>query len=488
MHSLFQRASDRLLAMVNWFIPDNVKADQDVVQGARMFLISHFFGPFLGHTISLYVLYIQGRADLPWFVFFCAITLFWPLSFVLRATGRYVPLAFVSIQNLLFCILWGCYHYGGINSPILPWLITVPLLAFFYLPKARTRVLVSLLIVANLVGFFLMYSLHGFPETIPLRELSGLGFVSTFCAGMYVSMMALYYANVVLSQSALEAEMLRHMQTAQALGEATEQARRAVRAKSEFLSNMSHELRTPLNAIIGYSEMLIEETEAEDQQFVDLQAINGAGRKLLDLINRLLDLSRLEAGRMELHPRPFSLGEFVDKISHEWQETFASGGNVFSVERADDLGVVVGDMDKLLQSVNSLLSNAARHTSDGRVTMSVTQRDGWVSMAVRDTGSGMQPEQLATLFETFGKRDGETSSIYREDPGLGLPLSQRLCRLMGGDLTAVSILGSGSCFTVRIPSAPAARPAQDAVTTDATAANLSHGTQAGTFGVSVAYS
>lgn len=461
MRGLFRLASDRLITLVNWFIPEKLKSDQDVVQGIRMFLISHFFGPFLGHTISLYVLYIQGQPDLPWFVFFSAITLFWPLSFVLRMTGWYVPLAFVSIQNLLFCILWGCYHYGGINSPILPWLITVPLLAFFYLPSAKTRLLVSLLIMANLVGFFLIYSWQGFPATVPLRELSGLGFVSTLCAGLYVSMMALYYANVVLSQSELEVEMRRHLQTAQALGEATEQARRAVRAKSEFLSNMSHELRTPLNAIIGYSEMLIEETEAGDHQFADLQAINSAGRKLLDLINRLLDLSRLEAGRMELHLQPFALEGLVDEIDSEWRETIAVRGNGFNIERVGDLGVVVGDAAKLRQAVDSLLSNAAKHAGGGRVTMTVTHRDGWVAVAVRDTGPGMRPYQLATLFETFGKHEGETSSIYRDDPGIGLPLSQRLCRLMGGDLAVDSELGRGSCFTLRIPSAPQAQPPRD---------------------------
>ena len=120
VRSLLHVASSRLFALVNWFIPEKLKADADVVQGVRMFLISHFFGPFLGHTISLYILYIQGTPDLAWMVFFVSITLFWPFSFALRLTEWYVPLAFISIQNLLFCILWGCYHYGGVSSPILP--------------------------------------------------------------------------------------------------------------------------------------------------------------------------------------------------------------------------------------------------------------------------------------------------------------------------------------------------------------------------------
>lgn len=452
MRSLLHAASSRLFALVNWFIPEKLKADADVAQGVRMFLISHFFGPFLGHTISLYILYIQGTPDWAWMVFFVSITLFWPFSFALRLTGWYVPLAFMSIQNLLFCILWGCYHYGGVGSPILPWLITVPLLAFFYLPTARTRIMVSLLIVSNLIGFYFIYNWHGFPDTIALSALSGLGFVSIFCAGIYVSMMALYYANIVSSQSDLEQEVQRHLQTARELGEATEQAQRASRAKSEFLSNMSHELRTPLNAIIGYSEILIEETKSDDQQYTDLQAIKGAGQKLLGLINRLLDLSKLEAGKMDLHLEPFTLDRFVEEIVQEWRGPVAESGSEFRVDCTGDLGEVVGDAAKLRQAVTSLLSNAAKYTKGGCITLAVSNQDGQVMVAVRDTGSGIGPDQMVNLFETFGKHDGETSSIYREDPGLGLPLSQRLCRLMKGDLTADSELGYGSCFTIRIPS------------------------------------
>ncbi len=475
MSKLLAQASARLYALVNWFIPPKLMMDADVVQGVRMFLISHFFGPFLGHTISFYILYIQGTPDWAWVVFFVAITLFWPLSFVLRLTGWYVPLAFISIQNLLFIILWGCYHYGGISSPILPWLINVPLLAFFYLPSARTRILISLLIVANLVGFYLIYKWYGFPNTISLDALSGLGFVSTFCAGMYVSMMALYYANIVSSQSELEQEVQRHLQTAQELSEATELAQQAMRAKSEFLSNMSHELRTPLNAIIGYSEILIEESSPDNQQLTDLHAINGAGQSLLRMINELLDLSKLEAGKMDLHLEGFALRGFVDQLSRDWQKAIADSGNELRVECADQLGEVIGDSAKLAQAVGSLLNNAARYTRDGCVTLAVSNQKGQITIAVRDTGPGIPSDKMANLFEAFGKQEGETSSIYRETPGLGLPLSQRLCRLMQGDLTVESVPGHGSCFTIRLPSELSNEVGRDAADLDLFAADASLG-------------
>jgi hypothetical protein len=184
----------RINEFVDWFIPPSVRAKEDVLQGVRMFLFSHLLGPFLGHTISLSMLFLQGYADLDWWIFFAAVTAFWPLSFVLRWTGWYVPLALVSIQNLIFCIIWGCYHYGGVSSPILPWFITVPLLAFFYLPTRNTRIMVSAVITCNLVAFYFIFASFGFPETIAQSGLVVLGLVSTLCAGVYVSMMALYYA------------------------------------------------------------------------------------------------------------------------------------------------------------------------------------------------------------------------------------------------------------------------------------------------------
>ena len=446
----------RINAFVDWFIPPDFAASTDVLQGVRMFLFSHLFGPFLGHTISISMLVLVGRTDLSWWIFFGAVTLFWLFTVAFRATGWYVPLALVSIENLIFCILWGSYFYGGVSSPIMPWLITVPLLAFFYLPTARTRIIVGLMIIANLIAFYFIYTWFGFPDSVEASSLVGLGLISTCCAGVYVSMMALYYGNVVSSQFELEQEVGRHRKTAEELRTATEQVERATRAKSEFLARMSHELRNPLNAIIGYSELLIEYSSGlSEQKLSDLMSIRGAGQKLLTLVNDLLDLSRLEAGRMECSPERMDLAEFAAEAAEKWKLAMLANGNKLDIECSTDAGDIYCDRQKLAQAADNLLSNAAKFTANGHVRLAISRSAGSVFISVEDTGVGLKQTQIKTLFETFGNRENETTSHYGDDLGLGLPLTQRLCRLMGGELTVKSEFGHGARFTIRIPSQPA---------------------------------
>ncbi len=435
---------------VDWFIPAKLRSS-DYLVNIRMFLFSHLFGPFLGHTISLSMLYIDGGADTSWWIFFIAVTAFWPFPFLLRLTGWYVPLSLLSIENLMFCVFWGCYQYGGVSSPILPWLVTVPLLAFFYLPARSTRIIVGVLIVANLAVFYGIYCLFGFPERVALNLLVALGLISTFCASIYVSMMALYYANVVSSQVELEQEVKLRRQTEQKLREATEQAERAMLAKSEFLAKMSHELKNPLNSIIGYSEILIENlADSEDQKYKDLQTIRGAGHRLLELIDDLLDLSKLEAGKMTMHPDRIDLRGLFDGMAAKWRSTIVESGNEFVVEPPAG-GEILIDASKLRRVIENLLSNAAKFTKSGRITFSASMRGDMLTMTVEDTGSGISEKQLNRLFETFDHSETETASNYGDDVRLGLPLAHRYCRLMGGELSVQSRLGSGSRFTVQLP-------------------------------------
>lgn len=444
----------RLNALVDWFIPAHLKQSQDTLQGVRMFLFSHLFGPFLGNTITLSMLYLGGEADLSWWILFLALSGFWLFPILLRLTGWYLPLALLSIENLLFCIFWGSYQYGGISSPILPWLVTAPLLAFFYLPERSTRIIVATQIIANLVLFYGMYVFVGFHETVTFDGLAALGLISTFCASAYVSMMALYFANIVFSQGELEQAIQQHKATAQQLRDATSQAQRALQAKSVFLAKMSHELKNPLNAIIGYSQLLIEDAGAADaQKRKDLTSIEGAGHRLLGLIDNLLELSKLEAGRVEVRAADVDFAAWLEKLASRAAPSIAANRNQWIVQ-PPAAGRIVCDVQLLQRVLEGLLSNAAKHTKDGRVTLSAcTREDGWV-VSIADTGAGIPQSRMASLFETFGGSEDETASRYGDEAGLGLPLAYRYCQLMGGQLSIHSQAGLGTTATVTLPAQP----------------------------------
>jgi signal transduction histidine kinase len=230
----------------------------------------------------------------------------------------------------------------------------------------------------------------------------------------------------------------------------------ASRHKSEFLAHMSHELRTPLNAIIGYSEMLQE--EAEDLQagalVPDLRNINAAGKHLLELINDVLDLSKIEAGRMELYLETFGVAELVHDTAAVVRPLAEKKGNRFELRCDGRVGSMRADLTKVRQALFNLLSNACKFTESGAVSLTVTREAAaggeWLVFAVADTGIGMTAEQMGRLFQEFAQADAGVARTYG-GTGLGLALSRRLCRMMGGDITVVSEAGRGSTFTIRLP-------------------------------------
>jgi GAF domain-containing protein/CheY-like chemotaxis protein/anti-sigma regulatory factor (Ser/Thr protein kinase) len=230
----------------------------------------------------------------------------------------------------------------------------------------------------------------------------------------------------------------------------------ADRHKSEFLANMSHELRTPLNAIIGYSEMLQEDAAdlGAEQLTDDLKKINAAGKHLLELINAVLDLSKIEAGKMELYLESFDVAGLVRDIAAVIQPLAAKNSNRLDVRCPDAVGTMHADLTKVRQALFNLLSNACKFTERGEVSLSVAREatDGqdWMLFSVSDTGIGMTPDQLAKLFEAFSQADAATTRRYG-GTGLGLALSRRLCRMMGGDVTVESEPDRGSTFTIRLP-------------------------------------
>ena len=233
-------------------------------------------------------------------------------------------------------------------------------------------------------------------------------------------------------------------------------AEQANRAKSAFLANMSHELRTPMNAIIGYSEMLQEEAEDLGQQdFIpDLQKINAAGKHLLALINDILDLSKIEAGRMDLYLERFELRDTLADVVSTVNPLIGKNNNKLDVDIAEDLGSVRADVTKIRQTLFNLLSNAAKFTRDGTISVRARRErhpDGdWIELAIQDTGIGIAADKIPMLFEEFTQADNSTTRDYG-GTGLGLAITRRFCQMMGGDIGVVSEPGGGSTFTVRLP-------------------------------------
>src|SRR5262245_19012366 len=234
---------------------------------------------------------------------------------------------------------------------------------------------------------------------------------------------------------------------------AKEAAESANRAKSTFLANMSHELRTPLNAIIGYSEMLAEEARDSglDTLVPDLEKIQTAGNHLLGLINTVLDLSKIEAGKMDLYLETFDVAGMLRDVAATVQPLVQQKGNRLVLDHAENLGAMHADVTKVRQVLFNLLSNASKFTEQGAITLTATpevvEGTAWVVFRVADTGIGMTPEQLANLFQAFTQADASTTRKYG-GTGLGLAITRRFCQMMGGDVAVESAVGQGTTFKI----------------------------------------
>jgi signal transduction histidine kinase/CheY-like chemotaxis protein len=230
----------------------------------------------------------------------------------------------------------------------------------------------------------------------------------------------------------------------------------ANRHKSEFLANMSHELRTPLNAIIGYSEMLEEEAEDLGQEdFIpDLRKIHTSGKHLLVLINDVLDLSKIEAGRMDLYVEEFNISQMLDEVLSTIEPLARKNANKIEPHIPDDIGVMHADVTRVRQCLFNLLSNACKFTDEGVVDVSVVRvvkdDEPWIHFQVKDSGIGMTEKHMANVFDAFRQADASTTRKFG-GTGLGLTISQEFCNVMGGAIGVESEIGKGSVFTIRLP-------------------------------------
>jgi signal transduction histidine kinase len=249
------------------------------------------------------------------------------------------------------------------------------------------------------------------------------------------------------------------------LQKAKKAAEAANQAKSQFLANMSHELRTPLNGILGLSQLLKEDAlDFGYTDFIpDLEAIHSSATNLFALINDILDISKIEAGQMNLHLETFHIPTLIDEIVATSQSMVEKNGNTLVVDCASEVGTMHADLSKVRQVLLNLLSNAAKFTAEGTITLEVSRQEksnithlnhksncSFIVFRVRDTGIGMTPAQLRQVFKAFTQADASTTRKYG-GTGVGLTISRHLCQMMGGKITAFSQLGQGSTFTVRLP-------------------------------------
>lgn len=477
---MLKNLAARYQRLIDYFVPDAIRDDQEASNQARMFLISHTMGPVLGNSIPAALLLVDPTPGLDIAVVVLSVTAFWIFPFLLRRGWDYNTLVVTSVLNLNFCIFWTCYFNGGVLSPTMPWVLLIPILSFFYIGgnSHLQGKLMSVFVGAFGTFLVLYYAITPPANDIPQDALVALGVVSTIAALCYIGTMAIYYARIFDAGHELENEVRRRRQATDKLRAAIIAADEAGLHKADFLARMSHELRTPLNAVIGYSQILKEDaTESEDEQMrEDVDRIHDAGQYLLRLINIVLDLSKIEAGRMQFMVEDHRLLEILQEATSRSRQAMRDAGNTMDLFIETGDCSVATDSQRLLQILGSILDNVPAHAPGAHVVLhcrdaSIDEPDDACEISVRDNGDGIPPERLATLFESFVDQRDAAASKYG-GTGLNLTIAHKLARAMGSDLSVESTVGEGTCFTIVIPRAwspQAAAPARPRPAAPATA-------------------
>lgn len=462
---MFKQLAARYQRLIDHFVPDAIRGDREASNMARMFLISHTMGPILGNSVPIALYFVDPTPGMDILVLALSITAFWIFPPLLRRGADYNTLVVASVLNLNFCIFWSCYFNGGVLSPTLPWVLLIPILSFFYI-GGNTRLQGALMGV--FAGSFALFLTLFYGTTPPVNDtpevaLVALGIVSTVAALCYIATMAIYYARIFDAGVELENEVRRRRLATDQLRRAIVVADEAALHKAEFLARMSHELRTPLNAVIGYSELLREDAmQGEDVQMrEDVDRINDAGHYLLRLINGILDLSKIEAGRMQFTVDSHHIAEILHEATSKVRQAIRDMGGTIELSLATRETAVRTDSQRLLQILGALLDNIPVHAPGSHVELGCAEAaDGSYEIKVRDDGNGIEPQRLATLFESLADQRDAAASKYG-GTGLSLTIVHKLAQAMGCSLSVESTPGVGTCFTLRVPkewSPPARAP------------------------------
>lgn len=452
----------KLLNFVDWFIPPAIRrSDTDLLMG-RTFVTLHLLGPVMGHAVTYFLASTPAGDAWQFLVVEALVASFLVVPLLLRWVGSLRLPAMLSVQMLVLLSLFGSFFFGGISSPFLPWFLIAMVLGFFYLADHARQVLVGVAI--QLACFFSARAVLGdFPVLLEAQNLQVASLLSITAALAYMTLLCLYYEKVMRISTEMESEAAEQRDKLSALRGAMEAAELASRSKSIFLAKMSHELRTPLNAVIGYTEILRENYEDRAdcaRKTADLDRIRTAGRHLLALVDDVIDLSSIEADRLELTVEPVLVSSLIEEVVSTATPLIRKRDNRLIVRAGEDLGTLELDALKLRQCMLNLLSNAAKFTTKGTIFLSVsrdlTSAGEVLNMQVSDNGIGMTREGVSRLFDKFSQAETDTSAHFG-GTGLGLALTRRFCKMMGGDIVVTSERGVGSTFSMTIPIVVTAR-------------------------------
>jgi signal transduction histidine kinase len=449
MHRSFYR-------FIDWFIPPAMlESDSDRMM-ARTFVMLHLAGPIMGHSVTFFLARTVAGETWQFWVTESMVVGFLAIPLLLRLSGSMRLPAMTSVQMLVGLSLFGSFSFGGISSPLLPWFLIAMVLGFFYLSESIKLVLTG--IALQLAVFIATRFIYGqFLSLLTPADLQLANTFSVLAALTYMTILSLFYETVMRISLSLEQETIDQRGELALVRQAMEAAELASKRKSIFLAKMSHELRTPLNAVIGYTEMLRETFEERDdatRKMEDLQRIQTAGRHLLALVNNVLDLSSIEANRLELATEPVEISSMINEVVATATPLIRKRDNRMIVNIPEDLGTLELDPLKVRQCLLNLLSNAAKFTTKGTIMLTVlrhsTARGEHMTLEVTDNGIGMSPEGAQRIFDDFSQAENDTVSKFG-GTGLGLALTKRFCKMMGGNISVRSERGLGTSFTIEIP-------------------------------------